>query len=287
MTAKVASIVRPEPHVLIALLQYEDGEKRYILAPMGVTVGDVLESGQVCEPKTGNCMPLGSIPSGLEVHNVELTAGQGGRMVRGAGSAARIVAKEGDWVTIVLPSGEMRMVRKECRATIGRLSNPDHQNIRSARRAGCGTAANVRMCEARRRTGRPPDGRRRGTFERRTSSVLADGRAGQGRQDPQPAQDEQFQDHSKTPEHYTRAAGAVVAGATGAEGSQPQDAEREKTMGRSLKKGPFVDEKLLSKVAKQTSAGTRDAIKTWARRVHDRCRSSSVHLHGPQRESVQ
>ncbi|NLH43151.1 MAG: 50S ribosomal protein L2 [Planctomycetes bacterium] len=131
MTAKVASIeYDPNRTCFIALLQYEDGEKRYILAPMGVTVGDVLESGQVCEPKTGNCMPLGSIPSGLEVHNVELTAGQGGRMVRGAGSAARIVAKEGDWVTIVLPSGEMRMVRKECRATIGRLSNPDHQNIR-------------------------------------------------------------------------------------------------------------------------------------------------------------
>lgn len=131
MTAKVATIeYDPNRTCFIALLQYEDGEKRYILAPMGVTVGDVLESGQVCEPKTGNCMPLGSIPSGLEVHNVELTAGQGGRMVRGAGSAARIVAKEGDWVTIVLPSGEMRMVRKECRATIGRLSNPDHQNIR-------------------------------------------------------------------------------------------------------------------------------------------------------------
>jgi len=131
MTAKVASIeYDPNRTCFIALLQYEDGEKRYILAPMGVTVGDVLERGQVCEPKTGNCMPLGSIPSGLEVHNVELTAGQGGRMVRGAGSAARIVAKEGDWVTIVLPSGEMRMVRKECRATIGRLSNPDHQNIR-------------------------------------------------------------------------------------------------------------------------------------------------------------
>jgi len=131
MTAKVATIeYDPNRSCFIALLQYEDGEKRYILAPIGVTVGDSLESGQVCEPKTGNCMPLGSIPAGLEVHNVEMTAGQGGKMVRGAGSAARIVAKEGDWVTIVLPSGEMRMVRRECRATIGRLSNPDHQNIR-------------------------------------------------------------------------------------------------------------------------------------------------------------
>jgi large subunit ribosomal protein L2 len=130
MPAKVASIeYDPNRSTFIALLEYQDGEKRYILAPMGVTVGDVLESGEVCEPKTGNCMPLMAIPAGLEVHNVEMTAGQGGKLVRGAGNAARIVAKEGDWVTIVLPSGEMRMVRRECRATIGRLSNPDHQNI--------------------------------------------------------------------------------------------------------------------------------------------------------------
>jgi large subunit ribosomal protein L2 len=131
VAAKVASVeYDPNRTCFIALLEYEDGEKRYILAPMGVTVGDVLESGAVCEPKTGNCMPLMAIPAGLEVHNIEMTAGQGGKLVRGAGSAARIVAKEGNWVTLVLPSGEMRMVRKECRATIGRLSNPDHQNIR-------------------------------------------------------------------------------------------------------------------------------------------------------------
>jgi large subunit ribosomal protein L2 len=75
-------------------------------------------------------MPLSAIPAGLEVHNVEMTAGQGGKMVRGAGSCAKIAAKEGNWVSLVLPSGEMRMVRKECRATIGRVSNPDHQNVR-------------------------------------------------------------------------------------------------------------------------------------------------------------
>jgi len=130
MPAKVASVeYDPNRSCYISLLEYSDGEKRYILTPFGVTMGDVLESGAVCEPKPGNCMPLGSIPTSLEVHNVEMIAGQGGKMVRGAGSAARIMAKEGDWVTLVLPSGEMRMVRKECRATIGRLSNPDHQNI--------------------------------------------------------------------------------------------------------------------------------------------------------------
>jgi len=119
----------PNRSCFISLLQYQDGEKRYILHPLGIVVGDVLESGAVVEPKAGNCMPLGAIPAGLEVHNIEMIAGQGGKLVRGAGSAARIVAKEGDWVTIVLPSGEMRMVRRECRATIGRLGNPDHQNI--------------------------------------------------------------------------------------------------------------------------------------------------------------
>jgi len=129
--ATVASVeYDPNRSCFISLLEYQDGEKRYILTPNGVTVGDVLESGAVCEPKVGNCMPLASIPTSLEVHNVEMIAGQGGKLVRGAGGSARIMAKEGDWVTLILPSGEMRTVRKECRATIGRLSNPDYQNIR-------------------------------------------------------------------------------------------------------------------------------------------------------------
>jgi large subunit ribosomal protein L2 len=131
VTAKVATIeYDPNRNCFISLVQYADGEKRYILAPLGIKVGDVIESGPECEPKIGNAMPLGAIPASLEVHNVEMTAGQGGKLVRGAGNAARIVAKEGDWVTLVLPSGEMRMVRRECRATIGRLSNPDFQNVR-------------------------------------------------------------------------------------------------------------------------------------------------------------
>lgn len=129
--ATVATIeYDPNRDCFISLLHYADGEKRYILAPLGIKAGDSIESGLVCEPKIGNAMPLGAIPAGLEIHNIEMTAGQGGKLVRGAGSAARIVAKEGDWVTVILPSGEMRMVRKECRATIGRLSNPDHQNVR-------------------------------------------------------------------------------------------------------------------------------------------------------------
>jgi len=129
--AKVATIeYDPNRNCFISLLHYADGEKRYILTPQGVKAGTRVESGSYCEPKAGNAMPLEAIPAGLEIHNIEMTAGQGGKLVRGAGNAARIVAKERDWVTVVLPSGEMRMLRKECRATIGRLSNPDHQNIR-------------------------------------------------------------------------------------------------------------------------------------------------------------
>ncbi|MBN1975584.1 MAG: 50S ribosomal protein L2 [Sedimentisphaerales bacterium] len=129
--AKVATVeYDPNRNCFISLLHYLDGEKRYILSPFGIKLGDMVESGISCEPKMGNAMPLSSIPAGLEIHNVEMRAGQGGKLVRGAGNSARIVAKEGDWVTIILPSGEMRMIRKECRATIGRLSNPDDQNVR-------------------------------------------------------------------------------------------------------------------------------------------------------------
>ncbi len=129
--AKVVAIeYDPNRTCHIALLEYADGEKRYILAPQGLQAGEVLESGQQVEPKSGNCMPLKSIPVGMDVHNIELIAGQGGKMVRSAGSSARLVAREGDWATLLLPSGEMRQVRGECRATIGVIGNADHQNVR-------------------------------------------------------------------------------------------------------------------------------------------------------------
>ncbi len=128
--AKVTTIeYDPNRNCFISLLNYADGEKRYILSPRGIKVGDQVESGRSCEPKIGNAMPMETIPAGIEIHNIEMTVGQGGKLVRGAGAAARIVAKEGDWVTIILPSGEMRVLRKECRATIGQLSNSDHQNV--------------------------------------------------------------------------------------------------------------------------------------------------------------
>lgn len=129
--ARVASIeYDPNRNCFISLLNYADGEKRYILAPAGIRLGDVVESGEAVEPKTANAMPLSAIPVGMEIHNIEMTPGQGGKLVRSAGGSARLMAKEANWATVVLPSGEMRMVRKECRATIGQLSNPDHQNIK-------------------------------------------------------------------------------------------------------------------------------------------------------------
>jgi len=114
----------------IALIQYSDKTKSYILAPLGLQAGDWVESGQTVEPKVGNAMPLKKIPVGLDVHNVEMTAGQGGKLVRAAGASARLIAREGDWATLVMPSGEMRQVRVECRATIGQVGNTDHQNVR-------------------------------------------------------------------------------------------------------------------------------------------------------------
>ncbi|MBE0535896.1 MAG: 50S ribosomal protein L2 [Phycisphaerae bacterium] len=129
--AKVATIeYDPNRNCFISLLHYVDGEKRYILSPAGIKVGEMIESGAVVEPKTGNAMPLAAIPVGVEIHNIEMTAGQGGKMVRSAGGTARLMAREGSWATVVLPSGEMRMIRSECRATIGTLSNSDYQNVK-------------------------------------------------------------------------------------------------------------------------------------------------------------
>ena len=112
----------------IALLQYRDGEKRYILAPLGLQVGQSLESGERVEPIVGNVMPLANIPLGLFVHNVEMRPGQGGRLGRAAGSQIQLLAREGDYATLVLPSGERRKIHVRCRATIGQVGNLDHQN---------------------------------------------------------------------------------------------------------------------------------------------------------------
>lgn len=113
----------------IALIQYTDGEKSYILAPNGLKVGQTVVSGPDSPPEVGNAMALTNIPAGLEVHNIELNPGQGGKLVRSAGGVARLGAKEGEWSVIILPSGEMRRVKSKCRATIGQLGNLDYINV--------------------------------------------------------------------------------------------------------------------------------------------------------------
>ncbi len=113
----------------IALIKYKDGERRYILAPDGLAVGDEVLSGEKIEPKPGNCMPIKGIPTGQLLHNIELTPGRGGQMVRAAGGFAQLVAKEGNYADLLLPSGEIRRVHIRCRATIGQLGNSDWANI--------------------------------------------------------------------------------------------------------------------------------------------------------------
>ncbi len=127
---RVASIeYDPNRSARIALLHYADGEKRYILAPAGLGVGDTVLSGERVEPRVGNTMELRYIPLGMLIHNVELQPGRGGQMVRGAGTSATVTAREQRYVQVTLPSGEVHRILGRCRATIGELSNPDHKNI--------------------------------------------------------------------------------------------------------------------------------------------------------------
>jgi len=128
--AKVAAIeYDPNRSANIALLFYEDGEKRYIIAPLGLKVGDIVESGANADIKPGNSLPLANIPVGTFVHNIELKPGKGGQLVRAAGSAAQLMAKEGNMAQLRLPSGEVRMVTLDCKATVGQVGNLDHENI--------------------------------------------------------------------------------------------------------------------------------------------------------------
>lgn len=126
--AKVISIeYDPNRSSHIALIEYEDGERRYIIAPLGLKIGDTVISGQKPEIKTGNSMPIGNIPAGIPIHNIELIPKRGAKLCRGAGTQATIMAHEGDYAHVRLPSGEVRLISKECRATIGQIGNIDHE----------------------------------------------------------------------------------------------------------------------------------------------------------------
>ena len=129
--AKVAAIeYDPNRTARLALLYYVDGEKRYIVAPLDLKVGDTILAGPTAEVRTGNSLPISNIPVGTLIHNVEMTQGRGGQLVRSAGGAAQVLAKEGDFAQVRMPSGEVRLVRQVCYATIGQIGNLDHQNIK-------------------------------------------------------------------------------------------------------------------------------------------------------------
>src|SRR5437868_6360550 len=130
VAAKVVAIeYDPNRSSRIALVEYADGEKAYILAPEGLKAGDDVASGEEAEPRVGNCLPLRRIPLGMAVHNLEMQPGHGGQLCRSAGTSATLTAREGRWAQVTLPSGEVRRVSSECRATIGTIGNADHMNI--------------------------------------------------------------------------------------------------------------------------------------------------------------
>ncbi len=170
--AKVAAIeYDPNRSARIALLHYRDGEKRYILAPVGIEIGQLVYSGPEADIKTGNCLPIKNIPLGTVIHNVELRPGEGGKLVRSAGSSAQLMAKEDEYAQVRMPSGEVRRILIVCRATIGQLGNLDHENIvigKAGRIRHMGKRPSVRGIamnpvdhphgggEARSTSGRPP-----------------------------------------------------------------------------------------------------------------------------------
>ncbi|WP_321494131.1 50S ribosomal protein L2 [uncultured Desulfobacter sp.] len=128
--AKVSAIeYDPNRSARIALLTYADGEKRYILAPLDIKVGDILETGPDADIKPGNCLPLENIPTGTRIHNIELKQNKGGQIVRSAGGYARLMAKEGTYAQVLLPSGEVRMIHLKCKATVGRVGNEKHSDV--------------------------------------------------------------------------------------------------------------------------------------------------------------
>jgi large subunit ribosomal protein L2 len=129
ISGKVATIeYDPNRSARIALIHYKDGEKRYILAPLGLKVGDPIESGEDAPVRIGNALPLSNIPVGSTIHNIELTLGRGGQLVRSAGASAQLLAKEGDYAVVRMPSGELRRIHVRCQATIGQVGNIEHEN---------------------------------------------------------------------------------------------------------------------------------------------------------------
>ncbi len=216
----------PNRSANIALIHYVDGEKRYILAPSKLQVGDMIvasEKGDT-EIKEGNCLPLKLIPLGTFVHNVEMKPGKGGQMARSAGNYAQVVAKEGGYGHLRLPSGEVKLISLVCTATIGQVGNIEHENVdwgKAGRSRWRGVRPTVRgHCHE---PGRSSSGRRRGADERRKAPVLAVGAAGQGPQDEEEQEDGQV--HRKE-ERLGLGAEGDGRGRSGAGGGRTGDNER-------------------------------------------------------------
>jgi large subunit ribosomal protein L2 len=233
----------PNRSARIALVTYSDGEKRYILQPLGLKVGDSVVAGDNVDILPGNALPLKNIPLGTMLHNVELKPGKGGQIARSAGSSVQLVAKEGDYASVKMPSGEIRHIAIVCYAT-GRSGRQPRSRERVDRQGRSQPLAGPPSAQPRGRhePGRPPAWRRRRQDVGRTASRVAVGPADQGIQDAQSQSDRQV--HRPAP----------------AEGRQVA------AMSRSLKKGPFVDTPLLEKIEAMNRTNEKKVVKTWSRR---------------------
>ena len=197
---KIASIeYDPNRTTRIALVHYVDGEKSYILAPLGLSTGDMVESGPQAEIQPGNCLPLQNIPTGTVVHNIEMTPNRGGQIVRSAGVGAQVLSREGAHVLIRLPSGEMRRFLLVCRASVGQLSNPDHKNEslgKSRREPPQGSPTPCQGCSDE-PCRPPPRRRRRPVAHRNAGTQVTNRQADSGAQDP--SKEQGLQQPDRTP----------------------------------------------------------------------------------------
>ena len=242
--AKVAAIeYDPNRSSYIALLHYADGEKRYILAPQRLTVGMSVSSGDEAEISVGNCIPLARMPVGTVIHNVELQPGRGGQMARSAGASVQLMAKDGDMATLRLPSGEMRMVRAECRATVGTIGNAEHQNVKVGK---AGRKRHMGVRPQTRGVAMNPVDHPHGGGEGSTT-------AGRHPVTPWgvPTLGYRTRKKNKGSDKY------IVRGRRRGKGKQQ--------MSRSSKKGPWVEERLMARIEAMNAENTKKMLRTWSR----------------------
>ena len=237
----------PNRSAHIALLEYADGEKRYILAPAGLAVGDTVVAGPDADIKVGNALPLTNIPTGTFVHNVELYPGRGGQLARAAGNSAQLMAKEGAYALLRLPSGELRNVPASCMATVGQVGNIDHENVKIGK---AGRSRHLGWRPTVRGSVMNPNDHPHGGGEGKSPI----GRPGPCTPWGKPALGYKTRNTKKASDKLIvkRRNGKYVE--KGAE-----------IMGRSVKKGPFVQPKLLERVVEMNKSGNKQVLKTWSR----------------------